>query len=168
MIKASALTLARLKEVLTYDPETGLFIWRINRRGRAKAGTVAGADNGVGYIVIRLDGENHKAHRLAVFYMTGKWPIADTDHKNCKKSDNRWGNLRPATRSQNRANTNVRADNTSGFKGVVWDSKSSKWRAQTMVNGKRKYLGLFDKVEDAVGAYGAAVYGYFGPFARVA
>ena len=162
------LTITRLREALSYDRGTGIFIWRISRPGLARASGVAGWNNGMGYITVSLDGKNYKAHRLAFFYMTGKWPEHDVDHADTNKSNNSWANLREATRSQNRANTCVRSDNTSGYKGVTWDNRRQKWRAQTMVRGKRLYLGLFDRIENAATAYLFAAHCNFGEFARAA
>lgn len=98
----------RLKEVLSYDPLTGAFMW-LARRGRQALGTNAGTTQNEGYVVIRVDGVRYLAQRLAWFYMTGKWPKAQVDHKNRKRGDNRWGNLREANQAQQNLNSTRKA-----------------------------------------------------------
>jgi hypothetical protein len=94
--------------------------------------------------------------------MTGEWPPLGTeiDHKDCCRDNDTWNNLRLATPAQNSANRGLRRDNTSGFKGVR--SHYGKWRAEIMVNGKRKYLGSFTDPADAHAAYLAAAREAFG------
>ncbi len=112
-------TADRLKELLSYDPETGIFVWAKLSGRRARIGDRAGSFNlSLGYRVIGIDGERHYEHRLAWLYMTGEWPSEDLDHENCDKSDNRFSNLREATDSQNLANVANWAHNTSGLKGA--------------------------------------------------
>lgn len=135
------ITQARLKELLHYDPGTGVFTWRV-QRGPRKPGDEAGAINTLGYRVIRLDYGLRLAHRLAYIYQTGSCP-AEVDHINQSRSDNRWRNLRPATKSQNQQNSRLRKDNTSGYRGVHWVRAAKKWQATGVLNGTRIYLGLF-------------------------
>jgi hypothetical protein len=120
-----------------------------------------------GYRHICIDGCTYKAHRLAYLYMTGEWPKDQIDHINMDKNDNRWGNLRAATRSQNMANTRARTDNISGFKGVVWMKRQHEWAARIGVNGKQIHLGYFDKPHVAYAAVCVASRKHFGDFARV-
>ena len=91
------ITQSELKELLNYDPATGVFTWLVSR-GRVKASSVAGHVHSRGYIVIMVDGRRHLAHRLAFVYMTGTFPDDQVDHINEIKADNRWINLREATR----------------------------------------------------------------------
>src|SRR5690349_15052213 len=98
----ASLTQQYLKEILHYDPETGVFIWYTSR-GHCKAGNVAGSLN-LGYILIGICNFKYQAHRLAWLYMTGEWPTFEIDHKNGVSSDNRWENLREATRIINGQN----------------------------------------------------------------
>lgn len=76
-----------------------------------------------------------------------------TDHINRNKLDNRRENLRWCTASENRFNTPLRKDNTSGYRGVIWNRFVKKWVAQIRQGKKRIYLGAFDKKEDAIHAY---------------
>lgn len=158
------LTQRRLKELLRYDPATGVFTWRSSGKGRRSAkGLVAGClskhGNGKDYWKIRVDGVLYHAHRLAWFYRTGKWPQQHTDHR--VGNSNRVSNLRPCTPSQNAANSKLRSDNTSGFKGVSKVQKCNRWRAQLNTD----YLGVFKTPQEAARRYDTEAVARFGPFA---
>lgn len=145
------ITQKRLKELLHYDTTTGVFTWRVDHP-RAAKGSVAGAKDFYGYVVIRLDTVLYKAHRLAWLYKHGEWPSKNIDHINQDKSDNRLENLRLADQSVNMHNTKVRSTNKSGVTGVSWRADRNKWNARIKVGYKNFNLGLFDKMEDAVAA----------------
>lgn len=148
----SGLTQESLKSQLAYDQETGLFHW-MKKRGRQAAGSVAGSESRNGYITIRLAGRLYLAHRLAYLYIYGSLPAADIDHANGNKSDNRLTNLRAATRAQNTFNVGLRRSNTSGYKGVSWNSERQKYEAYGFLDGKKKALGRYDTAEQAAEAY---------------
>ncbi|RWB95660.1 MAG: HNH endonuclease [Mesorhizobium sp.] len=158
------LTLTRLKELLRYDPVTGEFRWLV-RRGHVMAGAIAGSINSVGHRQIEIDGRKYLAHVLAWFYMLGVWPETDLDHESTVKDDNRWSNLREASRSQNVANTGARKNNKVGVKGVT-TLPSGRFAASIKVDGKQIYLGSFDTVEAAGKAYKFRADEAFGEFAR--
>lgn len=160
---ATNLTQERLKEVYDYLPESGLFIRKV-RTFRHKAGEVAGTLLGEGYIQIGIDGKQYRAHRLAFFYMTGHWPTLEVDHINGSRSDNRWGNLREATRIQNCQNRGISRANTTGYKGVSWDSSSQRFRSAIRLNGKGKSLGSYKTAEEASQAYQKAAEELFGEY----
>jgi len=162
---ASDLTLDRLRSLLAYDAITGQWTWRVSRGGKL-TGSRAGYLNPDGYWRIEVDGRVYLAHRLAVFYMTGEWPIGDVDHENTNKSDISWKNLRPATKSQNMANARLRKHNKSGRKGVSWHKEKRKWVAQLRHDGKLRFLGYFDDVNEAGDAYDIAAKKTFGEFYR--
>lgn len=145
--------LKTFKEHLSYDPESGVFTRLAGKYHRAKKGDVAGARHIEGYLKFCLLGVSYLAHRAAFFYMTGEWPETDVDHINGDRSDNRWSNLRLASRSQNNCNSGRRRNNTSGHKGVRFHKKAGKWMAEARINGERIYLGLFDTAEAASEAY---------------
>jgi hypothetical protein len=144
------LTQVELKELLHYDPETGLFTRLVNR-AKFRVGEVAGWEESHGYTHIGINKKGYKAHRLAFLYMTGKFPEGDVDHINGKKDDNRWCNLREATRSQNLFNRGAQKNNKLGIKGVTL--YQGKYMASGTSNGKQKYLGCFMTEEEASKAY---------------
>ena len=138
----------RLKELLSYDAETGIFTW-IRRHNN-----VAGATDAYGYIVIRLDKVLYKAHRLAWLYAYGVLPLQNLDHINQIKNDNRIANLREVTQSQN-------MQNVMGIKGISWDKSRKKWCARIKVMYKNIYLGRFTTKEEAIAARKSAEAIYF-------
>lgn len=164
------LTAERLRSVLSYDPETGLFRWRVKPNRNIVIGSVAGsrrsAARGRNDIGIRIDGRQHAAHRLAWLYVHGKWPADQIDHINCDASDNRIANLREATAAQNQANRRIGVANTSGVKGVCWHKRERRWYASIKVNGKSKHLGRFKSKKDAAVAYWFASIWFKREFAR--
>jgi hypothetical protein len=153
------ITLERLREVLEYNPESGVWVW-VGRTGKkSKPGKIAGSLDNNGYVVIRIDKRIYKAGRLAWLYMMEEWPRTTIDHKNGVQADNRWANLREATYSQNNANRRTR-DKRSGLKGVRPNGR--RWCAYFC----NKYLGTFDTPEEASAAYLSAARARFGDFAR--
>ena len=162
------ITQARLKELLDYNPETGVFVWKVRRGGIANAGSVAGGVDGKGYVRINVDFLTYKAHRLAWFYVTGKWPRDQIDHTNCTKNDNRFSNLREASNSENKRNTPRYANNTSGTKGDYRIAKTGRWRAIIRVDRVRIHLGVFGTVEEAITAYAEGSARLHRDFGRVA
>ncbi len=159
------LTQARLKELLHYNPDTGVFTW-LQSRSVVKKGDVAGSTYGPGYQGIGIDGTVYLSHRLAFLYMTNVVPEHEVDHKNNRKTDNRWENLRQATRTQNLRNVGVRACSKSGIKGVRFIKKQGKWSARIRHNKKQIWLGVFDTCEQAANAYKNAAEKLHGEFAN--
>ena len=162
------LTQQRLREVLRYDPLTGVFCWRVTRSPNARAGSIAGCINAQGYVKISIDRRIHSAHRLAWLYTHGVWPAGDIDHKDAVRSNNSIANLRPATDSENGANARRPSDNTSGFKGVCWNGQHKRWVARIKAHGRRVHIGYFDNPAIAHKAYVAKAVELFGDFARAA
>jgi len=145
------LTQERLKSLLHYDKETGIFTWK-KRKTSVREGSVAGHTHPNGYIRICIHGTLYSAHRLAFLYEQGAWPKAQVDHENRVRTDNRWVNLREVTCMENRRNSTLSRKNTSGYNGVTWNAAREKWVAQIKAENHSQYLGGFDEIEDAVAA----------------
>lgn len=139
------LTQERLKELLHYDPETGVFTrLKTISNFKAKKGDIAGGINSIGYRQICVDGKHYNASRLAFLYTEGYFPEHEVDHKNRIKSDDRWDNLRHISKQCNARNSKIADDNTSGITGVSWDNINQRWRAYiTTMPKKRIHLGRF-------------------------
>lgn len=155
----------RVREILHYDPETGIFTWLSDRGTNRLAGRRAGYKRSTdGYWVICIEGRSYLAHRLAWAYVTGEWPENEIDHKNGLTDENAFANLREATHTQNMKNRKRK----SSFTGASRGHRSSRWEARISVDGKTKHLGTFDTQEDAAKAYRAAANQHYGEFAKVA
>ena len=142
-----SLTQKRLRELLHYDPETGLFTWR-HSRGQAQAGDIAGAIHHKGYRRIGLEGGNYAAHRLAWLYVHGVWPTETIDHINGVRHDNRIANLRDVSAAANSHYATLRSSvNSTGFRGVYRNGPG--WGATIRIAGKSVHLGQFDSPEQA-------------------
>lgn len=155
------LTQARLKEVLHYDPETGV----LTRIGDAHASV--GTVNNYGYLRLSVSGISVYAHQVAWLYMTGEMPDRPIDHIDRDKLNNAWTNLRLCSIRENVRYQKPHADKvTSRFKGVDYVAHRKKWRARIVVARKTNYLGAgFLTEEDAARAYDAAALVHFGEFA---
>lgn len=154
-------------DLVSYDPESGQFAWKY--AATAKGDLLKGEPgwtNADGYVVIGSGRRFVMAHRLAYEIMTGRpFPAGrDIDHINGLRSDNRWANLRIASRSQNNMNAKVREDNSSGHKGVSFDRARKQWAAEIRAFGERHHLGRFDRIEDAIAARQRAENKMFGEF----
>ena len=149
-----------------YNPNTGVFMWLLSR-GCCRAGTRAGRLHHSGYRDLHFMGYRTNEARWAVFYMTGKWPEDQVDHKKVGKeyrADNRYKSIRVATRSQNFANRHVQSNSRSGVKGVRQLS-SGRWAART--GPDQKHLGTFDTREQAGAAVAIEAQKRYGEFARL-
>jgi hypothetical protein len=158
----------RLRELLHYDPETGVFTWSNKTRRSDFLGRTAGSITKGGYVEIGIDNVSYYAHQLAWLYMTGGWPADLIDHEDTRRNNNVWLNLRIASYSQNGANSKLRADNKSGRKGVYWHRAARKWAASIKHNQRITHLGLFETVPEAAEAYEIAARDLHGEFARAA
>jgi len=150
----------RVRSLLNYDPETGIFRWSKSfgpvSKG-SKAGTVVQRNSqrpggGNRYVKIGIDGVKYYAHRLAFLIKEGRWPKEQVDHINGDGTDNRWSNLREVTQAVNSRNATLRADNKTGRTGVIWDKRKQKWRAEIRVDDEGIHLGYFEDFEQAVKA----------------
>ena len=149
--KYNILTQERIKEILSYDMETGLFTWLVSNSNRVSVGDVAGykklaSGTGKHYIVIRINKELYYAHQLVWLYMHGKftkYPIEETDHIDGNGCNNSFNNLRIVSKNENHKNVRLQSNNTSGVCGVSWDSSRSKWVAAIKINQSTKMIGRF-------------------------
>jgi len=158
------ITQSELKEVLEYNPDTGVFTWIKSIGRRVKAGDIAGYKDKRGYICIVVKQKKYQAHRLAYLYITGNFPENQIDHINHIRDDNRWTNLRNATMSQNKANTVKQKNNTSGYKGVVWHKRRKKWYARISYMNKDIHVGSYTTPQEAAEAYKKKAIELFGEF----
>jgi len=156
MTSKDYITQNRLKELLHYNPDTGVFMRILQGRGRKCGKQAGGSCDDQGYIRIRLDGILYRAHRLAFLYITGKSPAVDVDHINHVRNDNRWINLREASSTINGKNQSIHSTNTTRICGVYWHKKNNNWVALIITNGERIFLGSHSTILDAVCARKAA------------
>lgn len=164
------LTRERLKELLSYEPDTGHLRWRVRRNsfgGKISPGSIAGTPKD-GYLQIGIDGRHYRAHRLIWLMMTGAMPSAGTeiDHRNGDRADNRWRNLRLVDRSKNNMNAGLRGNNKSGVTGVSRRADTGKWHARITVEGRIILLGNFIEKSAAIAARQSAEAMYFGEYRR--
>lgn len=164
----SVLTAEMARELLDYDPGTGLLTWRERPRewfatdrgcsawnAQNATRSALATPRGHGYLGGRLFARNVYAHTLAWVVHAGAWPQHEIDHINGRRSDNRFANLRDTL--WNHRNKRRRTDNTSGVTGVHWHRGARKWSAETRDRQQHKvYLGLFENFNDAVAARRAA------------
>lgn len=163
-----------LRKLLRYDSETGKLYWLQRdvslfketairssshscnlwntRYSGAEAFTCMSND---GYCTGAIFGQTFRAHRVIWAIQSGTWPVNDVDHVNGIRNDNRWVNLREATRAQNALNRRSNAGSSSGYVGVSWCAPNKKWRVQTTLDGVKKHVGLFQTEEEAASAFDA-------------
>lgn len=161
------ITADNIRSVLRYDPDTGLFAW-VKPGGRRSPWRVGSRDRHSGRLSTVISGRRYLLHRLAFLYMIGRWPVQLVDHRNCDPGDNRWSNLREATREQNVHNRKILARNTSGYIGVYYDAHTrakAKWVSVFRSNRATHRVGNFHTAEMAARAYDSAILKLRGEFA---
>ena len=147
------MTQNELKQLLHYEPSTGIFTW-LESRGRIKAGTIAGSKQKYGHLAVKIDGKNYHLHRLAWLYVYGKLPDDMIDHINGISNDNRIDNLRDVTNTINQHNQKTaHANSKSGLIGACWNEQNKAWKSQITHQGKVIYLGLYKTAQLAHEAY---------------
>lgn len=161
------ITQQELKQRLRYDPLTGIWTWIdcINKSHNGRNISV----NTKSYKQIVINYNTYQLHNLVWLYMTGKFPRNgyEIDHKDGNPSNNKFDNLREATRSQNNWNSKLAKNNTSGYKGLTLNKQTGKWRARIRCYGKKINLGTFNDKLDAINALKEARIKYHGDFARI-
>ena len=160
-----------LRQLLRYEPDTGKLFWRERPLSFFSGTAFRGAEhccanwNAIfagkeaftafdrhGYAVGRIFDRLYRAHRVAWCLHYGAWPVADIDHINQIKPDNRIANLRDVTNAENCLNRGLQSNNSSGFAGVYWHKSRSQWAAEIKIGGKRTKLGYFNDLSEAVAA----------------
>ncbi len=139
-----------LRRQIEYDYKTGIFTWRINKRGHVKAGDIVTCTDNSGYLLIGINGKRYRGHRLAWLYHYGYFPENNIDHINGIRTDNRISNLREVSQVCNLRNTGNPKDNKSGVKGVFFDKARNRWAARIVNNGKDCYLTRSNSFCEAV------------------
>ena len=148
------ITQERLKQLVSYDPETGVFMRKVRTSNRVDMSKPMGTLDSYGYLWSSLDGKAFRLHRLAMIYVHGAVHDGDVDHINMNRTDNRISNLREVDRSTNMQNKRTAsANNKCGLMGVCFDARRGSYYAQIRINGKNTHLGKFDSAELAHGAY---------------
>lgn len=160
-----------LRQLLDYDPSTGVFHWRERplsmfrttpkrtaEHSRAiwnkrYAGKVISSVTAYGYARIQIFQTYYFAHRIAWMLMKHQWPVNDIDHINGNRLDNRISNLRDATRAENLQNLKKSGIGASGYKGAHWNSERRKWKSSIKLHGVTHHLGYFSSKEEAHNAY---------------
>lgn len=153
--REKALSHEYLTKVLEYEPESGVFIWKIRASQAVKPGDIAGSVNKNGYLFIKVGKYIYRAHRLAWFYFYGQWPPIENyqiDHIDGNRLNNSIKNLRLASNAKNARNHKLYSHNTSGVSGVHFAEASNKWKATIRYNGRNIHLGYYASFEDAVNA----------------
>lgn len=153
------ITRDRLIELTEYDHITGQFHWkkRIAREGDDPAKVAAWntryslKPSGVkthGYIKLSIDDKKYYAHRLVWLLMHGVMPEGLIDHINRNGLDNRYQNLRVATKRENTLNSSKVRKNKTGFTGVV-ALPYGRFSAQKTIDGIKYHLGCYDTPQEA-------------------
>ena len=184
MAKRILPTPEQLREILRYEPETGKLYWKARPVGMFSDGNTSAeanckswntkwsgkeaftAINDSGYRCGRVFDRMYRAHRVIWAVHYGEWPEGQIDHIDNDRLNNRIGNLREATNSENTRNQGIRKANTSGFKGVSWNSMAKAFHARIGVDGRNTHLGYHATAEAAHAAYCEAAKKYHGEFAR--
>lgn len=157
MAKAD-LTAQRLRELLHYDPLTGVFTWLVDvgPMKSIKAGTVAGSFTGKnGRLLIGTGRRVYRASRLAFLFMTGDWPEGDAEHKDGDPTNDRWANLRDTTHKVNTQNrrTPTRTKKSGLPLGVSIRKRDGAIIANICIDGRQVYLGQFADAQQAHKVY---------------
>lgn len=145
------LTQEHVRELFNYNQETGVLTRKASSNNQMiRVGDEVGCLRTDGYREVKINGKSCKVHRIIFLWMTGEFPEVDIDHENRVRHDNKWKNLRSATRAENCQNQGVYKNNTSGHLGLSWNVRSEKWRVRLMVEGKSMHLGYFANKDDAI------------------
>lgn len=159
------LTAQKLREILHYDPDTGVWTWLQAPAYNVIIGSQAGHVNTHGYRIITYRGEKYRSGKLAWLYMTGEWPTQEIDHDDRDKVNDRWSNLFDRSRSENALNRDLQSNNFSGTRGIHFDTGRGKWCVQVKKNNVTRFFGRYDDYDEAVIARDEAAVKLHGAFA---
>lgn len=162
------LTNQKASELLAYDPLTGQLTWKVSPCPRIKAGDLAGAGkpNGEGYLRVGVEQKSYLQHRVIWLLVTGNWPQGDIDHADGDRANNRWANLRQASRAENLANAKRKSPRTGSSRGASYDKHRQLWRACVTQNRRQHFGGYFQTEAEAAEAAAALRTSLHGAFAR--
>lgn len=141
----------------------GTLYWKVTRGSLAPAGSKAGCISRRGYLVVGINFKKYLVHRI-VWAMHGNDPEVMLDHINGDMADNRIENLRAATYESNNCNARLSKRNTSGYKGVSWNSAVKKWMGTVQHEHKIYRTPAFDckhKCAEVVKALRSELHGEF-------
>lgn len=158
-------SLERVRQLLVYEPDTGVWFWLQKPGGKPGKVYVAGRRDTGGYRQITIDGAVYQGHRLAFLWMTGAIPDLEIDHIDGDRANDRWSNLRVVTHQQNSTNSRPKRAERK-CKGAHFHKRDGYWFAAISIHGKQKWLGRFPSEEAAAAAYDKAAVELFGEFAR--
>jgi hypothetical protein len=159
------ITAENVRELFHYDPFTGQLVWKVRPSFRVRyIGAEVGWIGDNGYRRMEFKCQPYFVHRVIWLWMTGEWPKHDVDHRDLNRANNKWKNLREATRAQNAWNVRPRKIH----KGVYRQKNKGKrlWVARIIANGATYHLGNFTSKEEAAVAYQEAAADLHGEFAR--
>lgn len=140
------------RSALQYVPETGALLWKATTGPRCRVGAVAGSIDTHGYRQIKIHGKTILAHRIVWAMFNDRMPLGRLDHINGNRLDNRIENLREVTDSQSAFNIGMKANNTTGAKGVCYRRSTGRWLVQIGVGGRKLFVGSFASKEEAITA----------------
>ena len=153
-----------IEENISYDPNTGLFKY-LTRKGRKNKDLVVTSKDSHGYIRVSYKGKRYLGHRVAFYLMKGYWPQEDVDHIDGDRLNNKWDNLREASRSQNLWNQKC-TRGSSKYKGVTKHQKGWVAQCNPRKNFGSGYIGFFLSEQEAALAYNYRAKDLFGEYAR--
>ena len=146
------ITQKELKELVNYNPETGIMTWKVNIGPNGKIDKQVGYINNVGYWFTSIKCQRYLFHRLIWIFVNGSFEYDSIDHIDHNPLNNKINNLRNVSHKQNLKNRKLSSNNTSGFHGVIFNKQASNWKAVIEVNSKRINLGHFLDKSDAIKA----------------
>lgn len=145
-MKRLELSAGALRELVDYNPETGIFCWK------GLKSQISSGQQGR-YVRIAIWGRTYLAHKLVWLYVYGKWPETGLDHIDRNTKNNAISNLREVSSGDNLRNSKSYSNNKTGFRGVMFEARRGLFKAQITLNKRNIFLGYFKTAEEAGSAY---------------